>query len=206
VEMAQWASSMALIALVTCTAETLAQSPPVQRAPPVVPEMPQDTWRQGPPPDMRGASRRFTRAVQRFAIAVRRLETSATAPSDRDVAYAIERFARALESAPYAEDVRVSSAVADMRAALREARLAGPPGSPRARQALADALFIGEEVLLDLAYGPYQESREVTSRAWELENTLDGLLDEYTPNDPRRFVLVLRQSVSVMNAMAQLRG
>jgi len=188
------------IALITSAANALAQPPPrVQQAPPVFPEMPQDAWRDGPSPDTRATSRRFTRAVKSFDNAIQQLDA---APNNRDLAFAIERFARALESAPYAEQAGVSSAVADMRAAVRDVRCAGPPESSAVRRAFSDALFIGADALVDLAYGPYRASREVTAQAWELENTLERMQKDDLPSD-RRLTLALRQSVLVMNVMIQ---
>lgn len=205
--MARWASWMILVAFLGCTADAFAQAPRVQRAPPVVPEVPQDEWRERPPRDardMRGASRRFARAYENFAVAVRRLSTTSAPPSDRDIAFTLELFARAIESAPHGHSVRAPRAAADMRAALDDANLVGPPGSPPARQALADALYIGTDVLLELAYGPYRHSREVTSQAWELEDALYGSEYDSPVRDDQRFAVVLRQSVFLMREMLEV--
>lgn len=178
--MARWASWMVLVALLGGTTQSLAQPPP----PPL---------QVAPPADMRVGPRHFARAVDNYSIAVRRLSTSPSPPTDRDLAYSIELLARAVESAPFADTVRGQKAAADMRLALRDASLAGRPGSPAARQALDDALFIGTDVLLALAYGPYAESGRVTSLAWELENLVYGQGYDRSLSDPEHFAIVLQQ-------------
>jgi len=191
--LARWASWMGLVALVGGTSQSVDQAPP-PRPPPV---------QVAPPADMRFGPRHFARATDNFSIAVRRLSTNPTPPSDRDLAYAIELFARAIESAPYAETVRGQKAAADMRLALRDASLAGPPGSPAARQALDDALFIGTDVLLALAYGPFQESGRVTSMAWELENLVYGQGYQRSLQDPEHFAIVLQQSAFLLKGIRE---
>jgi hypothetical protein len=207
--MARWASWMVLVAIGGYTAETYAQAPPPRRPlpAPIDREFRQEGGvQQAPPADIRVAPRRFAEAVDNFANAVRRLATSSTTPSDRDVAFAIELFARALEAAPYADTVRVSEVTADMREALEDASLAGPPGSPPVREAYAEALFIGTDALVALAYGPYGYSRDVTSRARRLENTSYAIENDQVLLDRRSFTVALRQSVSVLNAMVNARS
>lgn len=192
------------IALVTSATHALAQFPPVQQAPPAVPEGPREPARESPLGEMSVASRRFARAVQRFDTAAQRLDRGTTIPNEQDLSVAIEYLAQALESAPHANHPHLSDAIAEMRAALREARWAGPAGSRAANQALTDALYTGTDALLDLARGPYQGAPEMPLRAWELENTLECMHGNDSSNERRRIAFALRQSAVIMNAMVQM--
>lgn len=204
--MIQWPRPWSTIGILVALGSGCSPPEPLPQGPLLLTrQIRQEALLEAPPRDIRVARRRYSDAVEAFALSGKSLVTSSAPPSDTEMMQILEQFALVLETTPGGNEVGASLAANGMRIQVVEMRLSGPKDSPAVRRAAARALHIGFETLFRLAArSPYRQSPAVNLQADELHDEFVTLVDEELPMEYAGIPALLEHAVLLVKSMLEV--